>query len=103
MVAAIGSLQRNSGRSEGGRVSQPQVGGCSVKAAQWLSLDWWLGAQWVPAGTGHRRVPVGTGPSRRPDSVEAVLDCHNNAHLVLHPIEDPDWSSGSESQKYAKT
>ena len=35
--------------------------------------------------------------------VEAAPDRRNNAHLVLHPIEDLDWSSGSESQTYAKT
>ena len=33
---------------------------------------------------------------------EAAPDRHNNAHLVLHPIEDLDWSSGSESQKIAE-
>ena len=37
-----------------------------------------------------------------PTLVEAAPDCRNNAHLVLHPIEVLDWSSGSESQKYAK-
>ena len=36
-------------------------------------------------------------------SVEAAPDRRNIAHLVLHPTEVLDWSSGSESQKYAKT
>ena len=48
-------------------------------------------------------VPAGTGPSDAPMLVEAAPDRRNNAHLVLHPIEGLDWSSGSESQKYAKT
>ena len=36
-------------------------------------------------------------------TVEAAPDRRNNAHLVLHPIKDLEWSSGCESQKCAKT
>ena len=35
--------------------------------------------------------------------MEAAPDRRNNAHLVLHTIEDVDWDTGNESQKYAKT
>ena len=38
-----------------------------------------------------------------PKLVEAAPDRRNNAHLVLHPIEDLHWRSRNESQKYAKT
>ena len=68
--AAIGWLQRNSGRSEEGRVSQPEVDSCSVTAAQWLSIDngasgafpaWLLGARRVPACWTVRRPDASGG------------------------------------------
>ena len=34
---------------------------------------------------------------------EAATDRRNNAHLVLHAIEDLEWRSGKESQKDTKT
>ena len=67
MEAAIGWLQRHSGLSGEGRVSEPEVDSCSVTAAQWLSVVYRaIGA--LPAGLGARWVPAGTGPSRRPNA-----------------------------------
>ena len=34
--------------------------------------------------------------------MEAAPDRRNNAHLVLHSIENVEWSLGSESQKIEK-
>ena len=53
----------------------------------------------LPARLGARWVPAGTGAPDAPTLLEAAPDRRNNAHLVLHPIKNVDWSSGSESQK----
>ena len=69
MGAAIGWLHRNSGRCEEGRVSWPEVGSCSVTAAQRLSVDSGAAGA-LPVNPGARRVPAGSGLSDAPTLVK---------------------------------
>ena len=76
-----------------------EVDSCSVTAAQWLAGPPVL----FQRGWEHDGFQPLLARQDAPTLEEAAPDHCNNAHLVLHPIEDFDWSSGSDSQPLAKT